>query len=191
MMTHENARDRIAEMRASIARRVAAAPEAAAAAIAFCLRRRREAGIENNPADLEQLIVASWKSSPAIQREFRDLGAFAATFRAGVRGDESALRVLARKPSGEEEEGAPVEGDEPYESPTERLLREAEEEDAAAGVDPRLPAETRARAVWRTSPQVRQEFSDNREAFIAFRVNLEKQRAEEERRADKRARRRS
>jgi hypothetical protein len=148
------------------------APSAAEvnAATDFIEQRKRELGLEpshdKRPAvpvgDLEQDIVARWKSEPAIRSEFRSIEAYAG-WRRGIRdgtigGYDSHGEKLQRT------------------DPVARAILDGDEEDRLAAVDYRLPVEARARQVWRLNPKVRTEFGDVEERYIAARVHAERSR---------------
>jgi hypothetical protein len=114
-------------------------------------------------------IVEQWHraASAALRREFRnDLGLYAA-FRAGIR--DGTL------PGYDTETGEKLK----RRDPVLNAVAEAAAEDKAAGVDPRLPVEARARQVWDVTPSIRAAFEKwgGFESFLEWRRRTERSRA--------------
>jgi hypothetical protein len=152
------------------AARPSPSPEEVAEAIASIEQRKRELGLEpirqdERPAlpvgDLEQSVVDVWKTDAAVRAEFVSLERYSA-FRKGV---------AARRIGGFDSQGEKL----VRTDPVARAIHDGDEEDRTAGVDPRLPVETRARQVWGLNPQVRKEFGDV-ERYIEWRRRAERSR---------------
>jgi hypothetical protein len=152
------------------------APSAAdvKAATDYLEQRKREIGIATDPTmglnasspipvgDLEQDIVARWKNEPTIRAEFRTLETYAG-FRKGI----ADGTIKGFDANGEKLDHC---------DPVQQALKQAAEEDRAAGVDPRLPVSVRARQVWGLNPKVRAEFGDVEERYVAARIHAERSR---------------
>jgi hypothetical protein len=105
------------------------------------------------------------KSPRRLERERFEREGEEGLQRAAVRGDKSAVRVLAR-PSRPDR--------------LEERIREGEEEDRVAGTDVRLPVEDRAALTFDRSPRIRDTMS--RADYIAERKQAEQQYSREQRR---------
>jgi hypothetical protein len=132
------------------------------------LSSARELGIESarqeqQPAvpigDLEQDVVARWKSEPAIRAKFRSLETYAA-FRRGI---------AAGTIGGYDSHGDKLQRTDPVAL----AIRQADEEDRSAGVDPRLSVDVRAEQVYRLNARVRAEFREPA-AYTAWRKRVER-----------------